>query len=40
MTCKGCTEYPLNDYNAVKKNNEPDFIYNNFKVSEKSINKI
>ena len=40
MTCKGCTEYPLNDYNAVKKNNEPEFTYNGFEVSKESTNKI
>ena len=33
-------EYLLNDYNAAKKNNEPEFIYNNFKTLKKSINKI
>ena len=40
MIYKGYTEYLPNNYDAAKKNNKPEFTYNNFKVSEKSTNKI
>ena len=33
-------EYLFNDYNAAKRNNEPEFIYNGFEASEELINKI
>ena len=33
-------EYLFNNYNAAKKNNEPEFIYNSFEASEKLTNKI
>ena len=40
MTCKGCTEYLFNDYDAVKRNNEPEFIYNSFEASEELTSEI
>ena len=33
-------EYLPNDYVVAKKNNKPEFTYNNFEASEKSISKI
>ena len=38
--CKKYTEYPPNDYDTAKKNNKPEFTYNNFEASEKLTNKI
>ena len=40
ITYKGCTEYLFNDYNVVKRNNEPEFIYNGFEASGKLTSKI
>ena len=40
MIYKECTEYLSNDYDVIKKNNKPEFTYNNFKASEKLTNKI
>ena len=33
-------EYLPNDYDAAKRNNEPEFTYNSFEASEESMNKI
>ena len=40
MIYKECTEYLFNDYDAAKKNNKPEFIYNNFETLKESMNKI
>ena len=33
-------KYLFNDYDVIKRNNKPEFTYNNFETSEKSTNKI
>ena len=33
-------KYLFNDYDVIKRNNKPEFTYNNFEALEKLISKI